>query len=99
VELASDGQEALDHLRDGEGIELVLMDMRMPVMDGLEATQRLRAGESGVEASKLPVVAVTANASEADREACRAAGMNHYLSKPINRRELEKVLLEVISPT
>ena len=99
VELASDGREALDHLRDGEGIELVLMDMRMPVMDGLEATQRLRAGESGVEASKLPVVAVTANASEADREACRAAGMNHYLSKPINRRELEKVLLEVISPT
>jgi len=96
VELASNGREALDHLRDGGGIELVLMDMRMPVMDGLEATQRLRAGESGEEASKLPVVAVTANASEADREACREAGMNHYLSKPINRRELEKVLLEVI---
>lgn len=98
VELASDGQEGLNQLRECEGIELVLMDMRMPVMDGLEATQRLRAGEAGERVSKLPVVAVTANALEADREACRKAGMGHYLSKPINSRALEKVLLEVISP-
>jgi PAS domain S-box-containing protein len=98
VELASDGAEGLEALRKAKDIELVLMDMRMPVMDGLEATQRLRAGEAGERAKRLPVVAVTANALEADRDACREAGMNHYLSKPINSRELENVLLEVIAP-
>lgn len=97
VELAENGRLALDLLRDSDGIEVVLMDMRMPVMDGLEATQRLRAGEAGEKIKDLPVVAVTANALEADREACREVGMSHYLSKPISRRELERVMLEVIT--
>lgn len=98
VEVAENGRLALEVLHGRDDFDLILMDMRMPEMDGLEATQRLRAGEAGEQARDLPVVAVTANAMEADREACREAGMDHYLSKPINAGELEQVLLEVIHP-
>ncbi len=98
VVAAENGRVALEVLKERENVKIILMDMRMPEMDGLEATQRIRAGEAGESARELPVVAVTANAMEADREACRKAGMNHYLSKPINGRELERVLLNVILP-
>lgn len=98
VVTAENGRIALEVLQEREDIELILMDMRMPEMDGLEATQRIRSGEAGESARELPVVAVTANAMEADREACRKVGMDHYLSKPINGRELEKVLLNAILP-
>ena len=98
VEMAGNGREGLEALQKSSDISFVLMDMRMPEMDGLEATQRLRAGEAGESVRDIPVVAVTANALEADRDACRDAGMNHYLSKPINGRELEKVLVELIAP-
>lgn len=98
VEVAENGRLALALLDGRDDFDLILMDMRMPEMDGLEATQRLRAGEAGEQVRSLPVVAVTANAMEADREACREAGMDHYLSKPVNAGELEQVLLEVIHP-
>ncbi|MFC7337428.1 PAS domain S-box protein [Haloferula chungangensis] len=98
VEVASNGREGLEALKMADDISIVLMDMRMPEMDGLEATQRLRAGEAGEAVRTLPVVAVTANAMEADQEACREAGMDYYLSKPINGRELEKVMLDVMAP-
>ena len=61
------------------------MDWRMPGMDGLEATRRLRGGAAGAAAAALPVLAVTANAFDDDRKACLAAGMNEVLTKPIER--------------
>lgn len=90
VEPVENGHQALEALAQ-QRFDLVLMDCQMPVMDGFEATHRLRAGE-GVLDPHIPVVAMTANAMEGDREACLAAGMNDYLAKPIK----EQLLLAVI---
>jgi signal transduction histidine kinase/CheY-like chemotaxis protein/HPt (histidine-containing phosphotransfer) domain-containing protein len=88
VRVANNGQEALDILAS-QTFDLVLMDMMMPVMDGLEATQRLRASEQGTH---IPVVAMTANAMQNDRDRCTAAGMDDFISKPIEFAELRRVL-------
>jgi len=69
--------------------DVVLMDMRMPVMDGLEATRRLRADS---RFDTLRVIALTANAFEEDRQACFAAGMDGFLSKPVSRAQLKGAL-------
>ena len=82
VTVAADGQEALAALRR-QAFDLVLMDVQMPVMDGLTATATLRKPASGVLNPQIPVVAMTAHAMTEDREWCLAAGMDDYLSKPI----------------
>ncbi len=84
VRTAGSGVEALRELSRG-GFDFVLMDWRMPDMDGLEATRRLRAGEAGEAARRLPVVGLTANAYAEDRAACIAAGMDDVLVKPVGR--------------
>jgi PAS domain S-box-containing protein len=84
VSIAGDGAEALRAI-DQSRFDVVLMDMQMPVMDGLEATRRLRADPRHV---RLPVIAMTANAMQHDREACLAAGMNEHVAKPIDVVEL-----------
>ena len=84
VQMAGNGQVALDMLEEGE-FDLVLMDLLMPEMDGLEATRRIRSGRWGAD---LPIIALTANAMSGDRERCLQAGMDGYLSKPIRRSEL-----------
>lgn len=94
VTVAGDGQVALDTLAE-QKFDLVLMDMMMPVMDGLEATQRIRAQEPVGE--RLPIVAMTANAMPADRERCLQAGMDDYISKPIELAELQRVLARFAS--
>jgi len=82
VELAGDGAEALAKVRDGQGAyDLVLMDVQMPVMDGLSATRAIRALP---EMDALPILAMTANAMPGDRERCLEAGMNDHLAKPID---------------
>jgi CheY-like chemotaxis protein len=68
------------------------MDVQMPVLDGYAATQRLRAGAAGDLNRHTRVVALTANASNEDRDACLAAGMNDFLSKPIERPRFLEVL-------
>lgn len=78
VTIAENGEQALNHLSNHH-CDLALMDCQMPVMDGFEATRRLR-DMKGLE--QLPVIAVTANAMEGDREQCLEAGMNDYLTKP-----------------
>jgi len=92
VVVAANGREALEAI-DREAFDLVLMDVQMPEMDGLQATIALREREGrrgdGVH---LPVVALTAHALKVDQERCLAAGMDDYLSKPIRFQELEAVL-------
>ncbi|PTQ70571.1 PAS domain S-box protein [Pseudomonas sp. GV071] len=88
VDIASNGQQALERLA-GQAYELVFMDMQMPVMDGLAATRALRLRP---DLAGLPVVAMTANAMREDREACQAAGMNDFISKPFEPQTLQGVL-------
>ncbi|MBF0171277.1 MAG: response regulator [Nitrospinae bacterium] len=92
--VAANGQEALD-LLNRLPFDLVLMDCQMPVMDGYEATRRLRQRPESVE---LPVVAMTANAMQGDREKCLAAGMSDYLSKPIDLASLQTALERWFTP-
>ena len=86
---ASDGKEATEIFRE-EQPDLVLMDVMMPVMDGYEATRRIRAGEAGEDYQQVPIIALTANAMKGDRDTCIAAGMNDYISKPFNESELRQ---------
>ena len=88
VDVAPDGSAALRMALEGH-YDLVLMDIQMPVMDGLDATRAIRA--SGVD--RLPIVAMTANVSAEDRAACVAAGMNDHLAKPVEPARMVQVLL------
>jgi CheY-like chemotaxis protein/anti-sigma regulatory factor (Ser/Thr protein kinase) len=94
VRVAGDGRQALEALREG-GSDLVLMDIQMPVMDGLEATRRIRAHEGLASAADIPVIAMTAYAMSGDREKFLAAGMNGYVSKPVGLDDLLHVMAEV----
>ncbi len=85
VDMAEDGLAALDALADGQ-YGLVLMDMQMPRLDGLEATRRIRALGDGV--AQVPIIAMTANAMRGDALRCFEAGMNDYVAKPIDPEEL-----------
>jgi signal transduction histidine kinase len=89
VVTATDGQEALDELDRHPGIDLVLMDMMMPRMDGREATRLIRAQPRFRE---LPIIALTANTMQGEREKCIAAGANEYIAKPIALGDLLGVL-------
>ena len=91
VEMACNGQEALEALR-GSLFDLVIMDCQMPEMDGYEATARLRNPVYGALRSNIPVIAMTANAMKGDREKCLKAGMDDYVSKPVNPPELAAVI-------
>jgi len=90
VLVASNGREALEAIA-AHTFDLVLMDVQMPELDGLEATTALRANEAG-HGTHLPVIALTAHAMKGDRERCLAAGMDGYLSKPIRPQELDDLL-------
>ena len=85
VVVANNGFEAIEALDQGR-YDLILMDVRMPDMDGYETTRRVRAGQTA--ASRLPIIAMTANAMKGDRDACLAAGMNDYIAKPVCFDEL-----------
>jgi PAS domain S-box-containing protein len=90
VTLAQNGREALEALAKAD-FDLVFMDVQMPEMDGFEAAAAIRAAEQG-RGTHQQVIALTAHAMEGDREKCLAAGMDGYLSKPIQPKELEEVL-------
>ncbi|WP_243357612.1 PAS domain-containing hybrid sensor histidine kinase/response regulator [Fundidesulfovibrio terrae] len=96
VTLANNGLEALDALRR-EPFDVVLMDVRMPMMDGEEATQRIRTGEAGEDRRDIPIVALTAHALVGDRERFLAAGMDDYISKPINAEDLTAALARCLA--
>ena len=85
---AENGLKALQALENNH-YDLVLMDCQMPVMDGYEATQRIRQNPQW---QQLPIIAVTANVMQGDREDCLASGMNDYITKPYKREELRAVI-------
>ncbi len=83
-----DGGLALEHATAEDGVDLIFMDVEMPVLDGLEATRRIRA-----EAERQPyIVALTAFSFDTQREACAAAGMNDFLSKPVRLEDLRRAI-------
>jgi two-component system sensor histidine kinase/response regulator len=94
VDIAQDGREAVERV-GMRAYDIVLMDMQMPVMDGVTATVEIRKDQRYKE---LPIVAMTANAMQHDRERCAAAGMNDHVAKPIDPDELFKTLLKWINP-
>ena len=97
VAIARDGEEALERTRD-QAFDVVLMDMQMPVMDGLEATRRIRAQELERQKHRARIIAMTASAMDSDRDACLAAGMDAFVAKPINGRELGRALSAFADP-
>ncbi len=89
VEIGRNGFEAISKLDEVDDIDLVLMDVMMPGMDGLEATRRIRQDP---RFQKLPIIAVTAKAMKDDQEQCLKAGTNDYLAKPIDLDRLFSLL-------
>jgi len=88
-----DGRQAIAAL-GRETFDLVLMDVQMPVMDGVETTQAIRAGAAGEEMKSVPIIALTAYAMNGDRERFLRAGMDDYLAKPVSMADLERILLK-----
>jgi CheY-like chemotaxis protein len=88
-EIAENGQEAIETL-EKQSFDLVFMDCQMPVLDGIEATRRIR--RSGKGYSSIPIVALTASAVEGDERTCREAGMDDYLSKPVRIHQIKGAL-------
>ena len=91
---AENGEIALDMLQQKHDFNLVLMDCQMPVMDGYKATQAWRRIEAEHGLQRLPIIAMTANAMAEDRQRCLDAGMDDYLSKPVDRKLLEQVMIK-----
>ena len=90
VTVANNGLEAIAHL-EKSSFDLVLMDVQMPIVDGLEAARMIRKQEE-VTGAHQPIVALTAHAVKGDQERCEAAGMDGYLAKPIRPEQLDAVL-------
>ncbi len=91
VDVAADGQEAVRALEMID-YNLVLMDCLMPVMNGYEATAAIRSGGSRIRNTAVPIIAMTANATQGDREKCLEAGMNDYMSKPVKKQILAELI-------
>ena len=92
VVVAENGQEAVD-LFTSQEFDVVLMDIQMPVLNGFEATRKIRELEIG-RGTHVPVIAMTAHAMKGDKSRCLEAGMDDYLAKPVRKRELHRILLE-----
>ena len=90
------GEQVLDALKQ-ENFDVVLMDCQMPVMDGFEATRAIRTKEKKIGAAHIPIIALTANAMEGDREKCLQAGMDDYLAKPFTQADLHLILEAVLA--
>ncbi len=97
VTIAENGQLAVDQWR-AQQFDLILMDVQMPEMDGLEATRAIREQEQQT-GQHIPIIAMTARAMQGDREKCIESGMDEYVSKPVRKRELHAALLPLFGPT
>jgi len=95
VETVTNGQQALDKLFY-EDFDLVLMDVQMPVINGLEATKAIRMGEAGAHNKRIPIIAITAYAMQGDRDQFIKKGMDGYIAKPVDEEELQKVIMKTL---
>ncbi len=91
---AGNGFEAIDFLKGNQNIEIILMDMMMPEMDGFEAIEKIKQDSS---ISLIPVIALTAKAMKGDREKCLEAGADEYVSKPVNLNELLDKMVKLLN--
>jgi two-component system sensor histidine kinase/response regulator len=96
IQVAGNGVEAVELWQQGRG-GIILMDCQMPEMDGYEATRKIRELEREGNLPRTQIIAMTANAMQGDRERCLEAGMDHYISKPVDTNELKDVLMKAIS--
>ena len=95
VDIANNGLEAVNKYRDKE-YDVILMDIMMPVMDGLEATFQIRKYEKEMDNNRhTPVIAITANTLDNDRDKCIATGMDEYMAKPFDMKRLNKIFKEL----
>lgn len=92
------GQEAVDLITSGMSPDLILMDIQMPVLDGLKASEVIRQWESDTQQRRLPIIALTAGAFDEDRQNCIAAGLDDFLAKPIHINELSATLKKWLPP-
>ncbi len=92
TEVAENGRAALDTLAGDQGFDLVFMDVRMPVLNGQQATREIRMRECRRGTNSVPIIAMTASATAKDRAACLAAGMDDFIAKPVQRQALEAAL-------
>ncbi len=97
ITIANNGQEALDRIAADGPFDIVLMDVQMPVLDGLQATARLREKEKQENLPRLPVISLTAHAMMGDRERCLESGADGYVTKPINAQELLEAMYELVA--
>ena len=93
VDVVWNGAEAIEALSK-EDYALVLMDCLMPIMNGAEATRLIRSGSTNARDPKIPIIAITANAFQSNADACKLAGMNDYLTKPVSAVALREVALK-----
>jgi len=101
VDIADNGEIALQQLKDQQlkPYTLILMDCQMPVMDGYKATQHIRDGKAGWMYEDIPIIAMTANAMQGDKEKCLKAGMSEYLTKPVDEDALKQMLEHFLHKT
>ncbi|MDH5359140.1 MAG: response regulator [Gammaproteobacteria bacterium] len=93
IDIANNGQEAIK-LYTENNYDFILMDCQMPIMDGFDATRKIRQFESDNESSRTTIIAMTANAMKGDKEKCIAAGMDGYISKPYNKDDIDKIFTD-----
>jgi CheY-like chemotaxis protein len=96
VDIVNNGLEAIKAIAE-KSYDLILMDIQMPEMDGLETTRYIRKQESGSQLPPIAIVAMTANATDDDQNVCRDAGMSDYISKPIQIDKLKNMLQRYVS--
>ena len=94
-DFANDGLEALK-VMEQQKFDLILMDLQMPEMDGYEATEEIRKGNSGLNSREIPIIAVTADTTEKARNKVIAVGMDDYISKPIDAEKLKNSILKAL---
>ncbi|TYQ31265.1 response regulator [Pseudanabaena sp. UWO310] len=91
ADIVGNGQEAIAAIAD-KAYDLILMDIQMPEMDGIQATKHIRDRENASQSPPIAIVAMTANATDDDQNICRDAGMSDYISKPIQIDKLKNIL-------
>ncbi|KAI9889727.1 MAG: histidine kinase osmosensor [Vezdaea aestivalis] len=97
VTVANNGKEAFDMVRSGTAFDVILMDVQMPIMGGLESTRKIRLWERENEKPRNKIIALTAHAMLGDREKCITAGMDEYLSKPLKAEVLNQMILRSVT--